>query len=339
MQPLPFSEAELLNLFILLVHVSVFVSLAVWFNVYESYSISDSLSSRFVFANKMFCVLSLRIAYGTGIYCCWSVNEHIYFYRSKQAIKRRTFVFPFGFLHMCLVPACFALPFISLFWFRCTYYDEMIVSSVCSCWWNELTHTHSYTYVYSQWFNPCEPIRATAQWWRDSVQNEWAQHVNKTFSTCVRMHCLYIIGIDRRTLWKPVRHIIFACTRVFITIPFHSILFDIIPSFSRNLFSWSIGAFLSNRIFSFPSALHFSSLFIIFIYLFSCYLLWELKNCSAYQIGVVCVRSSFFILILYHSFSSHSVESVGYCFRFPFICSIMAIYAYTGQSNELIVDV
>lgn len=123
MQPLPFSEAELLNLFILLVHVCLrFIPFRwLFYSVCISYSILDSLSSVvFILCkNVLSSLFCFHITYGSDIYCCWSVNEHILL--SIQTSDQETNICIPVYISAYVSYSrlfCFALLFISLFWFR-----------------------------------------------------------------------------------------------------------------------------------------------------------------------------------------------------------------------------
>lgn len=142
MQPLPFSEAELLNLFISLVLVCLrFVG---------RFAQHTATQFRIAYHQVLFVVQKCSVL--SLILIVVGLSMSMYFYRSKQAIKRRTFVFPFAFLHMCVLFPL-VLPRFAYCVMRWSFHVSALV--------DEMKWPQTLVCVYSQWFNPCEPIRAT----------------------------------------------------------------------------------------------------------------------------------------------------------------------------------
>lgn len=187
MQPLPFSFRGGAPEFIHSVH-SVFVSLILSFNAATQFGL---LIIRLLMLFFFFIVLLFLILFTYASVHC--------FYRFKQPIERRLFVFSFMLFYMCFYSCLFA--FFS-FWSRRTYYDETIVCLLVCALVDEMNCTFIYiyiymvhtqwerenTYFYSQWFNPCEPIRSTKlTWWNSSNENEPKQDANKTHNIIIML--------------------------------------------------------------------------------------------------------------------------------------------------------
>lgn len=227
MQPLPFSEAELLNLFILLVHVCLrFIPFRwLFYSMCISYSILDSLSSVvFILCKNVLSLLSYYIWFGylLLLVCQWA-------YTFIDPNKRSRDEHLYSRLHFCicvlfpLVLLCVAVHF-SVLISSCTYYDEMIVSSVCSRWWNE--RTHSYMFICNDLIHAnqsAQLLNGGAIQSKTSEDNMWIKPFLHVFV------CSYAIGIDPAALYESRSGTSFLHVPVFIIpfllIPYHSLFF------------------------------------------------------------------------------------------------------------------
>lgn len=180
MQPLPFSEAELLNLFVSSVSLWLSLSLFRCYSMPIPYHLVSQCLMHWYYITYGLCERAL--------------------YRPNNDPKSGIFVFRFISTCGCS-SACVLILLLLFVWILFLWWDDVYV---CSGWWKNTL----------QWFNPMRTNprsklmenrakkRRTKQNLRAALKCVYTERARERARLAVITHC---------TLWEAARHIIFAC--------------------------------------------------------------------------------------------------------------------------------